>query len=189
MADFFTADWHLNHASLLKGPRGQRFSSVEEMNQTIIDRCNAKAGPTDALYVLGDLAWGRPELVVPLLTQLRCRQIRLVYGNHTQTDRKLSPQFQWAKDYAEVVSGGHTLILFHYAMRVWNKSHYGSWALYGHSHGQLPDDPQARSMDVGVDCHDFYPLSIADIADHMARKAIGPYRPSGRLRLPHIPSV
>ena len=30
------------------------------------------------------------------------------------------------------------VVLCHYAMRVWDRSHYGSWHLYGHSHGNLP---------------------------------------------------
>ena len=33
------------------------------------------------------------------------------------------------------------IVLCHYAMRVWQKSHYGAWMLYGHSHGTLPDNP------------------------------------------------
>ena len=36
-------------------------------------------------------------------------------------------------------------------MRVWNASHYGTWQLYGHSHGDLLDDPALLSIDVGVD--------------------------------------
>jgi hypothetical protein len=42
-------------------------------------------------------------------------------------------------------------------MRVWNRSHHGSWHLYGHSHGRLPEPPTLLSMDVGVDTHDFRP--------------------------------
>ena len=55
-------------------------------------------------------------------------------------------------------------------MRVWNKSHYGSWNLYGHSHGSLPDDPHARAIDVGVDCHNFAPVSFDEVKVIMERK-------------------
>ncbi len=39
----------------------------------------------------------------------------------------------------------------HYAQRVWEHSHHGSWHVYGHSHGSLPDDIKSKSIDVGVD--------------------------------------
>lgn len=45
---------------------------------------------------------------------------------------------------------------------------YGS--LYGHSHGTLPDDEAALSFDVGVDCHNFYPVSYEEVKAVMARK-------------------
>lgn len=47
--------------------------------------------------------------------------------------------------------GGHSMCLSHYAMKIWPWSHHGSYHLYGHSHSNLPDDPNSLSMDVGVD--------------------------------------
>ena len=65
---------------------------------------------------------------------------------------------EWVKDYHELhiqdknVKRGKTqIILSHYAHKVWNKSHWGSWMLYGHSHGSLPEDDKSLSIDVGVD--------------------------------------
>jgi len=55
---------------------------------------------------------------------------------------------------------GQNIFLFHYACRVWNKSHRGSWQLYGHSHSNL--EPWDNQLDVGVD-------NIA--------KLVGEYRP------------
>jgi calcineurin-like phosphoesterase family protein len=51
-------------------------------------------------------------------------------------------------------------------MRTWNKRHHGAIHLYGHSHGTLPGD--AQSCDVGVDCWDFYPVSLAQIKARLA---------------------
>jgi calcineurin-like phosphoesterase family protein len=75
----------------------------------------------------------------------------------------------------------HSLIVMcHYAMRVWNRSHRGAWMLYGHSHGSLPDDPGALSIDVGVDCHDYTPISHDDIGRIMAKKTWKPIDHHGR---------
>jgi len=46
-------------------------------------------------------------------------------------------------------------------MRVWNKAHCGAIHLYGHSHGALLGI--GRSLDVGVDCHKFCPISLEEI--------------------------
>jgi hypothetical protein len=34
----------------------------------------------------------------------------------------------------------------------------------------LPDDETSLSFDIGVDCHDFYPLSYQDVKNIMAKK-------------------
>jgi len=55
-------------------------------------------------------------------------------------------------------------------MRVWPHSGRGSWQLYGHSHGNLPDDPLSLSMDVGVDSHDFSPWRFEEVQAIMKAK-------------------
>jgi len=48
-------------------------------------------------------------------------------------------------------------------MRVWRSDFRGSWHLYGHSHGNLTDLEDRLCFDIGVDSHDFYPLSYDEI--------------------------
>lgn len=56
-------------------------------------------------------------------------------------------------------------------MVVWKD---GSWHLYGHSHGNLPDDPNSLSFDVGVDTNNFKPYSLKDVERIMAGKTFKP---------------
>jgi hypothetical protein len=56
-------------------------------------------------------------------------------------------------------------------MKVWPNHSRGAWQLYGHSHGNLPDDPISLSMDVGVDSHDFRPWHFDEIQVVMRGKA------------------
>ncbi|VXC07823.1 conserved hypothetical protein [Chryseobacterium sp. 8AT] len=42
--------------------------------------------------------------------------------------------------------------------------------MYGHSHGTLSDDEMSLSIDVGVDCHNFYPVSYEEIKELMKKK-------------------
>jgi calcineurin-like phosphoesterase family protein len=76
--------------------------------------------------------------------------------------------------------GVRDITLLHYALRVWNKSHYSSWHLYGHSHGSLPDDPNSMSFDVGIDCHNYTPISFEQVKAIMARKTYVPVDHHGR---------
>lgn len=68
-------------------------------------------------------------------------------------------------------------MLFHYAMRVWNKSHHGSIHLYGHSHDSLDKDGEYNglSMDVGMDSAyrifgEYRPFQIVEIIDIMNKR-------------------
>jgi hypothetical protein len=72
---------------------------------------------------------------------------------------------------AEISIHGQPVVISHYAMRVWNRSHHGAWQLYGHSHGNLPDTSTSLSMDVGVDTHDFRPWHFDEINLLMTEKA------------------
>jgi calcineurin-like phosphoesterase family protein len=85
-------------------------------------------------------------------------KIYLIRGNHDKHIDDMEWRFEWIKDYFKLKiaddsteRGIQEIILSHYAFRVWDKSHYGSFHAYGHSHSSLPDLPESRSADVGVD--------------------------------------
>ena len=172
---WFTSDNHFGHKNIIEFSK-RPFASVEEMNETMIERWNEKIGKDDDVYHVGDFAL----LAAPKLRQLLDRlngKIHLIAGNHERAALECADKFVWIKDYYELTvsdpdahQGQRFIVLFHYAMRVWNASHYGTWHLYGHSHGELPDDETSLSFDVGVDCHAFYPLSYQDVKSKMATK-------------------
>ena len=101
----------------------------------------------------------------------------MIKGNHEKSALACRTRFEWIRDYyelsipdSEAARGRQLIVLCHYAFRVWNVSHHGSYHLYGHSHGSLEDDPNALSFDIGVDCHDFYPLSYEEVKAIMSTK-------------------
>lgn len=172
---FFTADTHFNHVKCQELFRPTRFSSLEEMNETIIERWNSKIGKSDRVYHLGDVALGSAVECQKILQRLN-GQIYLIRGNHEQVaEHKLcSDRFVWIKNYFGLKIGEQKIYLMHYAMRTWNCMHHGSWQLYGHSHGTLQDNPNSLSFDVGVDCWDFYPVSYSEVVAKMATKTFVP---------------
>ena len=171
--DFFTSDWHLNHKKIIE--LGKRpFNDLDEMNRTIVARADAVLQKDDNLYILGDVAFGSDLELRALFQNLRCKNIHLIRGNHDRVADKCHDLFKSVHDLLEIKSGPthcqQRLVLCHYAMRVWNQSHRMSWHLYGHSHGTLPDDPHSLSLDVGVDCHNYYPISFNEVAAKMKLK-------------------
>jgi calcineurin-like phosphoesterase family protein len=66
---------------------------------------------------------------------------------------------------AEIKVEGQRIVLCHYAMDVWNRSHHGTWHLFGHSHHTLPVKPNSKRMDVGINGIDYNytPLEFSQI--------------------------
>ena len=177
MNTFFTSDTHFNHQNIAGkavsqwGSGYRNFNSVEEMNETLIKNWNSKITANDVVYHLGDVAFATTELAAPILKRLN-GIIFLCIGNHEKA--ALGPscrnRFAGVCDVRSVKVGEQRLWLSHYAHRVWDKSHHGVWHLYGHSHGTLPDDPSSNSFDIGVDCHNFFPLEFEEVKQVMSKK-------------------
>lgn len=157
--------------------------SVNIMDNYLIDRINEIVQPNDTLWHLGDFAFARQHVYYKQCRYYRdrinCRNVNIVWGNHDQP-RKIRDLFGEAYDLHEMREGNQRIILCHYAMAVWNKSHRGNWQLYGHSHsGAEPwldaNMPGRRSFDVGVDnanklIGDYRPFSFDEVAEIMSKK-------------------
>ena len=60
-----------------------------------------------------------------------------------------------------------TIVLSHYPMAEWDRKHYGSWHLHGHSHCKHIAKPGELKIDVGVDCNNYTPVSLHQVAERM----------------------
>lgn len=166
---FFTSDLHLGHARIIELAY-RPYADILEMDEALIANWNDRVGKHDRVFLLGDVSFHPPAKTRELVERLK-GEIHLIAGNHDQqTVRKIPDAFASVKDFNEIKLWDQRIVLCHYALRVWNRSHYGSWHLYGHSHGTLPDDPNALSMDVGVDPNKYQPISFEEVAEHMSRK-------------------
>ncbi len=166
---WFTADFHLGHQNIIRYCN-RPFATVSEMDDEILARVNSCVAETDTLYFLGDFCRGNGKDALAYRQRIRCKNIFFIEGNHDASTKKISAQFGWWKQLAEIKVRDQLIVLCHYAMRVWHHSFRGAWHLYGHSHGHLADDPLALSMDVGVDTHDFRPWRFEEIEERMAGK-------------------
>jgi calcineurin-like phosphoesterase family protein len=170
---FFTSDFHLGHFNILTLGRGRPFSNIDEMNEAIIDRHNAVVRPGDLVYNLGDFALKIPQNEAINYRRRLAGNHYLITGNHDSIAKSMPGSFVWTKQLERIkpaIDGIPPITLCHYAMRVWHGSHQGTWQIYGHSHGHLPELPGLLAFDVGVDCWDFAPVSIEQVAAKMKAK-------------------
>lgn len=162
---FFTSDTHFDHRNII-AYCNRPFSSVQEMNDTIIRRWNAAIGPEDSVYHLGDFALTSRVRINELARQLNGR-IYMCFGSH-DTWNICSRHFQVEHNYRIETKNGMKLYLAHHAHLVWPKSHYGVKHLFGHSHGMLNEFAEKTGcmLDVGVDSHNFRPWSELEIEEY-----------------------
>jgi calcineurin-like phosphoesterase family protein len=168
MNTWFTADTHFGHKNIIT-LCNRPYDSVEEMDESLITNWNNMVRDGDVIYHLGDFAFGDPWKYFDRLNGF----IKIIPGSHDKVlerdiksgmGRKIT--FEKLTEIKVDLKGTQQLIvLCHYAMRSWNKSHYGSWHLYGHHHGNLP--PHGLSFDAGVDTNDYYPYSLEDVRNKM----------------------
>jgi len=156
----FTADEHYFHGHVIRY-NDRPFFSPEDMTETLIANHNNEVKCGDKVYHIGDFAWKHPELVLPRLNG----QHYLIKGNHDQSKWVEKAGFIWVKDVFGLKVNDLYFWLSHFAHRYWNKSHYGSYHLYGHSHGAAPD--WGRSTDVGVDAWNYRPVHIDEILEKL----------------------
>jgi calcineurin-like phosphoesterase family protein len=167
---WFTSDEHYGHVNIIKYCN-RPFANVHEMNMEIIKRHNSVVTPDDLVIHAGDFTLSRnmhkyAQHLVGNHVFLRGSHDKWMGGNGHEIWTRCVEE-QW-------------VVVCHYAMRVWPKSHYGSWMLYGHSHGNLP--PLGKQWDVGVDNNNFFPVSFEEITKIMASLPDNPNLVSRRKR-------
>jgi calcineurin-like phosphoesterase family protein len=163
---WFTSDLHLDHKNIIQYSK-RPFSDVNEMNNAIIANINITVHPEDTLYIVGDFAFANIDRTNELLDMIKCKDKRLVDGNHDKFLRDNSGKTlncTWHKSYYEFDISGFRFILFHYPIAVWNVKHYGSIHIYGHVHNESIDvgpPPQYMKNAFNVNCemHNYFPVS------------------------------
>ncbi len=175
MTVYFTSDQHFGHRRICEFSK-RPYADLTEMREDFILRHNRVVKPGDSVYHLGDFSFADEEDSTKIARRLNGQKF-LVWGNHDKGLRKSKDflvQWVWTKDFAEIKVNEIKIVLCHYPLLVWNGSHHGSWNLHGHSHGSLKPDGGALRVDVGVDCHDYTPVSFEEVAAIMKTKTFKP---------------
>lgn len=159
--------------------------TIETMTENIIDLTNKYVGKDDILIHAGDVLFAPDNLYYSkckeILDKINCKNIHLVWGNHDDDEYSgINRLFKSTSDVLKLDVRGQKIIVCHYAMAIWDKSHRKSWQLYGHSHSEAEGwldkmMPGRRSMDVGVDniyklFGEYRPISFHEINNIMINR-------------------
>lgn len=161
MSSFYTSDTHFNSQRTLDLSR-RPFSSVADMNAAMIDNINSVCSQDDDLYIIGDFGdYTFAEYLNP--------NIILVCGNYEHNDmgKDFAGNFTLFEKY--LIDRGFSqvhlneLITPDYFMNHFpSRGIEGRFNLFGHIHKlQMV---KRNGLNVGVDCHNFYPISEETVA-------------------------
>ncbi len=209
MATYYCSDPHAFHGNIMKHCRRLAFmtsadraafldiegrggdfralrvseESIDRMNRGLAANINARVGPGDILWCLGDWAFGRGPSIYRNARLFRdliaCRTVNLIWGNHD--DRIIRDLFSATFDQVEIRDGDASVTLNHYPMITWNGQHHATVDapnihLYGHVHARYQLEPHScplkdchawPALDVGFDGHDYRVWSLGEILERL----------------------
>lgn len=150
---YFTSDEHYGHKNVIKYCN-RPFADTEEMDYYLITKHNELVKGNDTVIHVGDFTLMGLNPALEYISKLNGSHIFLQGSHDYWLEKSNLPLIQiWEKKVHDVY-----LVACHYAMRTWPRSHYNSWQLFGHSHGNL--NGIGKQYDVGVDNNDFTPVSF-----------------------------
>lgn len=181
---FFTSDTHFGHQRIIE-LCDRPVTSVDEMNEVMIERWNETVKSTDTVIHFGDVALGKIAESLPLVGRLNGTRF-LIPGNH---DRIFSGEKQKQRDrffpeylkvfdeimpeITELSVGGQKVMASHFPYT--GDSHgpdrhadkrpedNGLPLIHGHVHDAWK--ASGRMLNVGVDVWDFRPVSEDEVVD------------------------
>ncbi|MBR6665540.1 MAG: metallophosphoesterase [Lachnospiraceae bacterium] len=158
MATFFIADTHFSEENIMKY-ENRPFASVEDMDEQMIERWNARVCEEDLIYVLGDFgATGREQ---EYLSRLNGNKY-LVKGNHDVEENEYYRKAGFQEVYDCPILLESFWILSHEPQYVNENMPYAN--LFGHVHNSpLFKDFSRQHYCVSVERTEFAPISFEEV--------------------------
>lgn len=159
MNTFFTSDFHFGHKLMCQT---RKFASIEEHDETIISNFNSLVKYSDITYFLGDFCWSDFNRYINRLNG----NFHFIKGNHDKQVPNSNKILSYNEGYKNIYIGKQPITLCHFQMATWEKSHFGAWHIYGHTHG-FGNPVFGKMMNVALDCTCLRPLSFEEVSRFM----------------------
>lgn len=161
---WFVADEHFFHKNIIKYSK-RPFKNLDEMHEKMISNHNSVVNKKDIVVHGGDFSFGNKEETWKIINQLNGTHF-FIQGDHDYW-MGMKPQydFLWKKAIETI-----PIMVSHYMMKSWWRSHYNSWNLHGHHHGSMKNLTEGKQYDIGVDNNNYYPVSFVQLKEIMKEK-------------------
>jgi calcineurin-like phosphoesterase family protein len=176
---WFFSDHHLLHKNILKftddsGEIIRRFSSLDEMHETMIENNNSLVKDGDKVYWLGDVTFEYGPEFAALMARFK-GQKRLIIGNHDKikgTDLirhfKKVNTLRLFKEYGFICS--------HVPIHVGSFRHKAKFNVHGHTHHQVVLDehgkPDPRYINVCMEQTDYKPVNVDWLKQEITKRSV-----------------
>lgn len=161
---FLISDTHFNHANIITfknsdGTPLRPFSSIEEMNETLIDNWNRVVGKSDKVYHLGDVAFKNAASLDSVFPRLNGDKV-LIKGNHDIL--KPSVYLKYFRD----IRAYHQLDKLLLAHVPIHPASLDRWRgqIHGHLHNNVVND--RKYFNVSVERINYTPISFEQIREY-----------------------
>lgn len=162
---WFTSDTHFGHKGILSFD-SRPWVDIDEHDQALIERWNARVGPHDTVFHLGDFAWTTAAWH-DAMGQLN-GNITLIRGNHDRLGKLKLACFEDSYDIRRISIGGHKLVLCHYPLI--DVAGPELTLVHGHTHKKdlgpqkaLDYWPNAKWINAGCMVHEYAPIHADEL--------------------------
>lgn len=167
--NFYISDTHFGHENIIKFCK-RPFSSLEEMDDTLVNNWNAVVKPGDTVRHTGDFSYKKSA---HLYTKRLNGKIILIQGNHDK-ETQCKGHFAEIHRRLETTINGKKVLMSHYP---WKhlvgeydhkykdrmpdiKDYPDTWLLSGHTHNNASQFPVSDHMiNLGVELWNYTPVS------------------------------
>lgn len=167
---YYTADQHFGHSNIIRFCE-RPFTSVEEMDEALINNWNETVSHNDTVYILGDLIFRSNKHSTYYIDRLKGMK-HLILGNHDHKWIKncnLQKYFESVSYYLEIKDGEKRLALCHYPMLSWGGAARGTLHVYAHIHNKKDGlafetlKKMDNALNAGVEINNYRPVTLDEL--------------------------
>ena len=172
--NYYISDLHFGHYNIIK-LCNRPFTTVEEMNETLIKNWNDTITDNDTIYVVGDFAFLDVEKALAIRNRLKGK-IVLIEGNHDIKNLK-NPKFRTAFDEVHqlltivdhIDDKDYMIALCHYPIVEWNGYFRNSYHIFGHIHNNTRNKSyeivrnEPRALNCGCEITNYRPMTLEEL--------------------------
>lgn len=165
---FYISDTHFAHVNILKfEPEARPFSSIEEHDEELIKRWNARVGPEDEVIHLGDVCFKPATMLDRIMPRLNGRKT-LLLGNHDTLHA--SHYLQHFEEVRATIENKRLGLLFsHYPVPPSQLEFRYKINVHGHCHSHVIEDK--RYINISCEHTALAPLTEPELLTIVNRRA------------------